>query len=87
MPTGPAATHAAHQAQGPHLGGLGLLSLANVGEDVEGEGAAEGKWRGSNSTRPSRSGSGSRLGQNIDLGQDADEAQDEDGDGSAMEED
>jgi hypothetical protein len=37
VPTGPAATLAAQQGQAPQLGGLGLLSLANVGEDTEGE--------------------------------------------------
>jgi len=37
IPTGPAATLAAQQGQAPQLGGLGLLSLANVGEDTEGE--------------------------------------------------
>jgi hypothetical protein len=37
VPTGPAATLAAQQGQAPQLGGLGLLSLANVGEDLEGE--------------------------------------------------
>jgi hypothetical protein len=37
IPTGPAATLAAQQGQAPQLGGLGLLSLANVGEDAEGE--------------------------------------------------
>lgn len=59
MPTGPAATLAAQQAQAPQqLGGLGLLSLANVGEDVEGEGAEEGGT--------SRSGSGSRQGNRLD---------------------
>ena len=81
MPTGPAATHAAQQAQGPHLGGLGLLSLANVGEDIEGEARMS-------STRPSRSGSGtgSRLGRNIDLDEE-DEEQEEGDDEEAMEED
>lgn len=77
IPTGPAATHAAHQAQGPQLGGLGLLSLANVGEDIEGEGAAESK--SISSGRPSRSGSGSRLGRNMELEEDDEE--------DAMEED
>jgi len=37
IPTGPAAALAAQQGQAPQLGGLGLLSLANVGEDAEGE--------------------------------------------------
>jgi hypothetical protein len=45
IPTGPAATIAAQQGQAPQLGGLGLLSLANVGEDAEGEVRANSEAR------------------------------------------
>jgi len=45
IPTGPAATIAAQQGQAPQLGGLGLLSLANVGEDTEGEVRANSEVR------------------------------------------